>query len=376
MAKRAVCISCFDFYDHRVELVMDQLRQKGYECTYITGDFSHFTRQKYRIDVPGGEQVPTLPYHKNMSVMRLVSHLDFTRRVYARVRELQPELLYVMTPPNSLCRQGGRYKKKHPNVTFAVDLYDLWPETFPSSKAKKLLSLPFSLWRWERDAGLKYADVVYSECDLYRQVLQRQLRGKRVRTLPICREGITCGPAPQAPEGEALSLCYLGSIGELLDIDVVEELLRQMAARRPVKLHIIGEGETRQLLMDRARTAGAEVIYHGRIYDPAQRQAIFDQCHFGINIMKTSVLVGLTMKSLDYFAGGLPLLNTIEGDTRSRVASYQAGIEVDRDDLAKTARQAVNMSKEENTRMRLNTLRLFTENYSVEHVRRVLSDLG
>ena len=375
MAKRAVCISCFDFYDHRVELVMDQLRNQGYECTYITGDFSHFSRQKYKIDVPGGEQVPTIPYHKNMSVTRILSHLDFARKVYARVAELQPDLLYVMTPPNSLCRRGGRYKKKHPNVTFAVDLYDLWPETFPSSKAKKLLALPFALWRWERDAGLKYADIVYSECDLYRQVLQGQLRGKRVYTLPICREGATCGPDPHAPEGEALSLCYLGTVGELLDMDVVAELLRQMAALRPVKLHIIGEGENRQLLVDRAQAAGAEVIYHGRIYDPTERQAIFDQCHFGINIMKTSVLVGLTMKSLDYLAGGLPLLNTIEGDTRSRVASYGAGIEVNRGDLAQTARQAAGMTGEENTRMRQNALRLFTENYSVERVRGVLSNL-
>lgn len=160
MAKRAVCISCFDFYDHRVELVMDQLRQRGYECTYITGDFSHFTREKYKIDVPGGEQVPTIPYHKNMSVMRLVSHQAFTRAVFKRVRQLKPDLLYVMTPPNSLCREAGKYKQRHPETTFAVDLYDLWPETFPSHGAKKILALPFALWQAERDLGLKHADIV------------------------------------------------------------------------------------------------------------------------------------------------------------------------------------------------------------------------
>ena len=37
MEKRAVCVSCFDFYDHRVELVMDQLRSRGDKCTNITG---------------------------------------------------------------------------------------------------------------------------------------------------------------------------------------------------------------------------------------------------------------------------------------------------------------------------------------------------
>lgn len=376
MTKRAVCISCFDFYDHRVDLVMESLRQRGYECTYITGDFSHFTRERYRISVPGGEQVHTIPYHKNMSVMRLVSHRFFTRAVFKRVRELQPDLIYVMTPPNSLCHQAGLYKKKHPGTTLAVDLYDLWPETFPSDGAKRLLALPFALWRMERDSGLKRADIVYAECDLYRRALRKQLRGKRVYTLPICRERVTAGANPRAPEGKTLSLCYLGTIGKLVDIDVLEELLRQLAVLRPVRLHIIGEGETRQELIERAQTAGAEVIYHGRVYDPAKRQAIFDQCHFGINVMKPSVLVGLTMKSLDYFAGGLPLLNTIEGDTRSRVASYHAGIEVDRSALVRTAHLAAEMSQEEYTQMRLNTLRLFEENYSVAHVRRILSELG
>ena len=31
--------------------------------------------------------------------------------------------------------------------------------------------------------------------------------------------------------------------------------------------------------------------------------------------MKDSVFVGLTMKSIDYFEAGLPILNTIKGDT-------------------------------------------------------------
>ena len=84
MAKRAVCISCFDFYEDRVELVMEHLRSRGYECTYITGDYSHFTREKYTIDIPGGEQVPTLPYRKNMSVARLLSHRLFAFHAFRR----------------------------------------------------------------------------------------------------------------------------------------------------------------------------------------------------------------------------------------------------------------------------------------------------
>ena len=41
MNQRAVCISCFHYYDHRIRLVEDYLLSKGYDCTYIISDFSH-----------------------------------------------------------------------------------------------------------------------------------------------------------------------------------------------------------------------------------------------------------------------------------------------------------------------------------------------
>ena len=375
MEKRAVCVSCFDFYDYRVELVMDQLRSKGYQCTYITGDFSHFTQRKYTIDVPGGEQVPTIPYHKNMSVARLASHHFFAKAVFKRIEELKPDFLYLMVPPNSLSLRAGNYKKKHPGVRLVLDLYDLWPETFPNGKVKKLAAAPFKLWGLMRDKGLKYADLVYSECDMYRQLINKQLSGKETRLLPICREAPTTGPEPVAPACGELSLCYLGTIGKLLDIHALTELLRQMAALRPVTFHIIGEGETRMEVIRAAEDTGAHVIYYGRVYDPDKRQEIFDKCHFGINIMKTDVCVGLTMKSLDYFAGGLPIINSIEADTRRLIRQYDAGIELDRNDIARTAREAVEMTAERNTMMRRNTLRMFEENFSVAHVRQMLSEL-
>jgi len=49
------------------------------------------------------------------------------------------------------------------------------------------------------------------------------------------------------------------------------------------------------------------------------------QCHFGINIMKESVCVGLTMKSMDYFEYGIPLLNNIKGDTWKIIEKYGVG---------------------------------------------------
>ena len=52
------------------------------------------------------------------------------------------------------------------------------------------------------------------------------------------------------------------------------------------------------------------------------------KCHFGLNIMKESVCVGLTTKSIDYFSCGLPIINNIKGDTWNIVEKYNVGINV------------------------------------------------
>lgn len=366
MRKKAVCISCFHYYTQRVRLIMEYLRGQGYDCTYITSDFDHIEKKRFRLEIPDAIQIPTKPYYKNLSVARLSSHARFAKNAFAIVERLQPELLFVMIPPNSMAKQASMYKKEHPEVRLILDLYDLWPETFPSSSAKKLLALPFSMWRNIRDRGLSAADFITTECELYQQVLKKQLADKPTDVLYLCRPGITVQGDLTAPQAQELNLCYLGSINNIIDIPTIVALLREISSIRPVKLHIIGDGESRSELITAAEDAGAQVKYHGKVYDNIKKQKIFDACSFGINVMKSAVCVGLTMKSLDYFAGGLPILNTIGGDTHELVEHRGIGLNVCREDLRRTAVEVTKLLPEENLRMRQNTLDMFNELFSEE----------
>ena len=59
------------------------------------------------------------------------------------------------------------------------------------------------------------------------------------------------------------------------------------------KVEINGE------LIQAAKAVGVEIKYHGKVYDTDTKQAIFDGCHFGLNVMKPTVFVGLTIIRLD-----------------------------------------------------------------------------
>lgn len=374
--KKAVCISCTHHYKERIAPVEAALREKGYDCTYLTSDFNHTSKQHYTVEgLDHCIQIPTKPYQKNISPQRILSHFRFAKDVFKKVEQLQPELLYVEVPPNSLCRQAARYKKKHPEVKLIFDIFDMWPESFPGSRAKQLLALPFRVWGQFRNKGLPKADLVLTECDLFRNKLRPHLQNTPNHTLYLCRADATTEQVRALPTRDALHLCYLGAINNIIDIPTIAALIGQVQKLRPVVLHIIGDGETRENFITAVQETGAQVQFHGKIYDAAQKQAIFDRCDFGLNVMKTSVFVGLTMKSLDYFAGGLPIINTIEGDTTLLVNSRNMGINVLREDLPATAAQIAATTPELNLQMRQATLDTFHELFEESIFREKLCQL-
>ena len=360
--KKAVCISCTHHYTERLAPAEALFRREGYDCIYITSDFNHNTKEHYRVtNLPHCIQIPTKPYRKNISLGRILSHIRFARDTFKKVTELKPDLIYVEVPPNSLCREAARYKKKHPDTKLILVIFDMWPESFPNSRAKQLLALPFRVWSWFRNWGLPKADAVVTECDLFRSRLEKQLKNIPGQTLYLCRPGATTDGVKPVSAQKEIHLCYLGSINNIIDIPTISALIGHIQKLRPVVLHIIGEGETREAFIAAVKQTGARVEFHGKIYDAAQKQAIFDACSFGLNIMKESVFIGLTMKSVDYFAGGLPIINTIAGDTRTLVETRGIGVNVDRDALDKTAARIVAVSQEENLQMRRSTLQCFEE---------------
>ena len=299
----------------------------GHTVTVLTTDYLHVRKVRRTEPREGYVFLPTLPYRRNLSLRRMRSHQKLARTIFNRIRQEaeRVDLVWVLTPPNSYAAQARKLKRDYPRVRVVMDLVDLWPESLPVGSIKKLF--PFTAWRNLRDRSLPAADWIVAECNLYREQLRGPLEGRRVRTLYLARDLRPFRSTPALPE-EKLSLCYLGSINNIVDPGAIAALIREEGRRRPVILHVIGDGEHKDRLLAQCREAGAEIVDHGAVYDPEEKQKIFDQCHYGLNMMKPSVCIGLTMKSIDYLEGGLPLLNSLRGDTRDLIREYGFGVNV------------------------------------------------
>jgi len=318
---KIIIVNCSDTFEHRALLLRDVFVKQGHTAHVITSDFRHIQKVQ-RTETPDGvEMLHVLPYKRNLSVERLASHHKWGNDAYKKLVEYAPDMIWAMIPPNSTAKAAAKYKKAHPECKLVFDVIDMWPESLPITNFKDIP--PLSLWGDLRNKNLKYADAVVTECDLYWDVLGKYYPREKGKTIYLAKE-ITPFNSNVALPDDQINLCYLGSINNIIDIDCICDIIKKIDM--PVCLHIIGDGEKKDELIEAVQNTGAQVVYHGKIYDCAQKQAIFDICHFGLNIMKDTVYVGLTMKSLDYFEGGLPIINNIKGDTWKFVENEKVGI--------------------------------------------------
>lgn len=374
---KVTIVNCFDTYEHRVDLLHSYFKENGYEVNVIQSDFRHFQKVKRKDRKEDFIFIDTLPYYKNMSVDRMKSHYNFAKKAFEVVEEIKPDILYVLIPANSLAKFAGKYKEKNKNVKLYFDLIDLWPETMPIGKGKKLP--PFTIWKSLRDKYLNKADCVITECDLYQEVLKDNLKGTKTKTIYLARENRDINSIPKL-EKDRINLCYLGSINNIIDIDTIKKVINEINLIKPVILHIIGDGESREKLINEVKSVGALVEYHGKIYDSEEKQKIFDRCHFGLNIMKDTVCVGLTMKSIDYFEAALPILNNIKGDTKNLVNKYSIGFNIGENKIQQLDKNVAECTKEEILKMKNNTRRIFEELFVIEafneNIKKVIEDVN
>ena len=356
--KKAFIISSFNWYENRLKYVESLFRSKGYKVEIWNSDFVHI-KKDYERPFDNINYIHVRKYKKNFSIDRIRSHMGFSKEVLRLLNNNKPDVVYATLPPNSIAWACSKYKKQNNKVKLIYDVIDMWPESYTASK---LLSFPFMLWGNLRDNNLTYADHVFTECSLYHSFLKSNIK-KKLSTLHLCRskEEFTSIPVW---DGSFVRIGYLGSINNIIDIDIIKRIVELIAKRKKVIIEIVGGGESKDILVNSLKEVGADVNYYGYIFDKLKMQSIMGNCHFAINIMKPSVCVGLTIKSMDYFQMGIPLLNTIKGDTWELVNCHNCGFNVEDEEMV--ASNIYNLSANQYISMRKRTQKVFLDNFTLE----------
>ena len=346
-------VTCFESNEERVSLINDACKKRGYETMVITSDFSHIRKELRANKNSEFVYLKTRPYSRNMSIGRIRSHIQFARDAFKLIEEQEPDLIWLVAPANSLIAEANKYKKKNNKVKLIIDIIDMWPESLPFDYNKHLF--PFSIWRDVRRNNIECADTLVTECNLYREILKEEYK-KNIKTIYWAKDTVDINNNPDLPS-DKLSFCYIGSINNIIDIDRIYDLID--TCDKPVELHIVGEGEKTNGMINRLEKV-CSVTYHGAIRDEKEKNKIFNKCHAGINIYKEGLYIGLTVKCIDYFKYGLPIINNIKGDTWNFVETNKVGVNINKNTKIKS---------EEIENLRINNQNifgLFNENFTKE----------
>lgn len=349
----AVLVTPFDNYSYnvRIKYLEKYLVEIGYNVTVISSDFNHRTKKQYVNNRQGLELIAVPRYKRNFSISRMWSHICFAKRSLERVNTLKPDILYVSGPPNTLFKIFSNYSKNN-KCRVIFELGDMWPETMPiPSKLKKLLYIPLLIWKKIRDNHIYKCDFVIFECDFFENLLKQRTNKLKGKTIYMCKESIL-KPTVNCINNDCIEIVYTGSINNIIDIDLIVEIIKSISSIKDTIFHIIGDGEQKDQLLKQLNGSNAKIIYHGIIYDEKNKQEIYNKCSFALNIMKQSVCVGLTMKSIDYLAGGVPLINNIKYDTMKLIDKSKCGYNIDQQNIKDIIYQLTSLSSDEIIKMK------------------------
>lgn len=359
-AKKTAIVCISDTYLERGLQLRAFYKKLGHEVIVITPDYSH--RQKAYIETrhEGIVYLPHKAYSKNLSWQRLYGHYAFAKSVRHYLERWLPDHIHCLVPANSLAMQMDQYKQSHPDITLCFDVLDMWPESLPIGDWFQKTP-PAQVWKNLRNAHLASADYVFAECGLFADQLEAQT-GVHADVLYWTLSDEATNDVPTLPT-DHLALCYLGSVNNIIDLDWIEAFLKELTTLIPVKLHLIASGEKKAEMVERLSQV-CPIVDHGNIYDAQAKQAVFSSCHFGLNIMKETVMVGLSMKSLDYLKGGLPIINSLDGDLHTWIEEAFCGLNIRRDDIPYTVQKLVHLKPLQHLRMRQNAKALYDTVFS------------
>ena len=359
--KRVVVISGTNHYEERAKSVIEEY-QKEHEVIYLTSDFNHWKKEYFSVDLPFAQQLHVPGYQKNISVSRIWSHIVFSIKTFFRLCKLKPDIVYAEIPHNTLAVATKWYKRLH-KCELIFDIFDMWPEALPMKSNNPVFKLACSVWGGFRNHNLKFADKVYTECNYFQELINQEGCYVPMETKYLTRKKIDLD-IQTIWDADRLHICYVGNINNIIDIPFITEFLERLNTEKLVCFHLIGTGESRSRLIESLEERGVQVVSYGVVYDVHRLQEIFNQCYFGINFLLPDLAIGLTMKSITYLRGGVPLLNNVDGDTWNMVDTYKAGINIDRNNIENSIEMILAMDQKKADAMKQKAHEVFETHFA------------
>jgi glycosyltransferase involved in cell wall biosynthesis len=336
----------------RTAVLADKLLERGHKILWWASTFEHqqkvmLSKKDRSFDISERYTVRVLSgckYRKNISLSRYLNYQIVSLKFrFQSKRFSKPDVIVASMPDHLLAYEAARYAKKN-NIPFIVDIRDLWPDifldrfesmglycawkmalaldfarlTFLLKNADSLVAVSKGYLNW----GLDKIGRPESSFD---KVFYLGYKNSNARNQVNENESLD---APDWLKGrkEQKVFVFIGTFGVSYELELILEAARcfEKSGRTDICFVLAGTGEKFDLISKKAEGL-KNVVLPGWIGEK-EINALLQMGFAGLLSYVKDAPQGLPNKPFEYLSTGLPLVNSLEGETADLTDQHGFGM--------------------------------------------------
>jgi len=316
---------------HRMSLWKNWLSSIGNKILFFTTDFEH-QRKKWVKTLPKNyvKLSSYVPYYKNIGIRRLINHffiyLSFIREAKKRKK---PDLIIVSYPTILLSLAAVNYGKKN-NIKVIVDVRDKWPDIFINSIYLKWILTPIVLIK-------KYImknSICISISPGYYEWATNKNKISFSHILPLSYSEKFSLVKRNIHSNKKIIFLFVGTLGLSFNSDLIISLYSVLKNNNiNFRIDICGDGPEKVNFLKKIKNK-KNIKFYGWV-KKNKLDKILNKSNFGLVFYNSNSPQGWPNKLIEYISNGIPIINTLKGESWSLVKNKNIGINVEFENLDK-----------------------------------------
>lgn len=372
----------------RAGLLAKMLSEKGHEVTWWTSSINHFSKTIYpqsslkECSLPCRTSLVFLKsilYHKNISLRRLINHWGEARHFTKLAPNYpKPDVVICCFPTLELSYSVVNFCKKQ-NVPVLIDIRDLYPDVYTNlfhTSLRTFANILFSPLLWMTRKVMRQATGIIAISETYlkwglKHAKREQHGTDGVFSLAYPKADVETSPDPQFTElfqkleGKKLIL-YIGSFISSIDLETVISVANVFQEKNQDEFHFVlsGDGSYREKWEEMAQGL-RNITFTGWI-DSQKINWLASRAWVGLGAYKKNALMSLPNKIFEYMSFGLPVLSSLQGETRELIEQNKCGLyyEAESPESLMVCIEKLSKSPKERDEMHLSSLKNYLEKFS------------
>lgn len=309
--------------EHRMCAWKRQLEADGFQVKFFTTDFEHQRKQRVH-DAPEGYILlkSYISYKANIDFRRVLNHLLLSTSLFRAFlcQNKKPDVIIVSYPTVLLAFASLIYGKLQ-GVKVVVDVRDKWPDIF-------LIHPLFILFIWPlyiiKKIVFRYADYVTSISPNYYKWAMPNRTIDFNYVLPLAQPNVK-KMERSISASSPIKFIFAGTLGSTYDLKAIFSI-HDVLIRNNISfiIDICGDGPKRTWFEDQIKSRSC-IQFHGWL-SKSELQEKMDNSHFGLMLYNNNAPQGWPNKLMEYMANGLPIINTLTGESWELIEQEGLGV--------------------------------------------------